>query len=147
MTIQTNGKSFEVHAWTGGNTAPKGEYSRNPVFRGLIHAFYRSQVRECGGLGLWACAGTTAMERARIFWNRARHDAWRTWTEAGIKNRNQEWQELVKLWNDYDAFQAEIKAAKGRSVAKILEDRNREIHLISQAAEKSTRWFRLYGSH
>ena len=84
MTIQTNGKLFEAHAWTGGNTAPQGEYSRNPVFRSLVHAWYRDQVRECGGLGLWACAGTSAMERARIFWNRALHDAWRTWTEAQI---------------------------------------------------------------
>jgi hypothetical protein len=42
--------------------------------------FFREQVRECGGLDLWACAGTSALERARIFWNAASLDAWRTFS-------------------------------------------------------------------
>jgi hypothetical protein len=33
---------------------------------------------ECGGLDFWKCAGTSSMERARIFWNRALLDAWAT---------------------------------------------------------------------
>ena len=63
-----------------------------------------------------------------------------------MTDRNQEWQELIKLWDDYDTFQAEIKTAKETSIARILQNHNREIHLISQAAEKSARWFYLYGS-
>lgn len=55
---------------------------RNVEFRELRKAFFREQLSECGGLDLWACAGTTALERARIFWNRAHLDAWATWREA-----------------------------------------------------------------
>ena len=65
---------------------------------------------------------------------------------ANMTNRNQKWQELIKLWDDYDDFQAEIKTAKETSIARILQNRNREIYLIAQAAEKSARWFYLYGS-
>ena len=61
-----------------------------------------------------------------------------------MTNRNQEWQELIKLWDDYDAFRAEIKTAKETSIAKILQNRDREIYLINQAAEKSAHWFYLF---
>lgn len=69
---------YTRHAWTGGDTPPPGERRHNPAFRRLVSLFFREQLRECGGLDLWACAGTSALERARIFWNRARLDGWRT---------------------------------------------------------------------
>ncbi len=75
-TIEANGKTYQRHGWTGGDVPPKG--FREPEFMGLVRAYFRDQVAECGGLDLWACAGTSALERARIFWNRARLDAWRT---------------------------------------------------------------------
>lgn len=75
-TITANGRIFERVAWTGGDTPPK-RY-RNRDYRALRRAFFRESVAICGGLNLWECAGTTALDRARIFWNQARLDAWRT---------------------------------------------------------------------
>lgn len=83
--IQT--KNFNVykrHAWTGGDSAPKGFRRENKEFRELVSAFFREQLEECGGLDYWKCAGTSSMERARIFWNRAMGDAWRTLTSKEI---------------------------------------------------------------
>ena len=77
-TIQTSAGTFSRRAWTGGDTAPSGERRRNPVFRELVRFFFREQLAECGGMDFWKCAGTGSVERARIFWNRAMHDAWRT---------------------------------------------------------------------
>ena len=48
------------------------------VFAGIRSLLFREYVRECGGLDLWECAGTTRWDRARLFWNRATLDAWRT---------------------------------------------------------------------
>lgn len=61
-------------AWTGGSW-PTEEDKQNPEFRKIRSYLFREQVKECGGLDLWACAGTSALERARIFWNRANADA------------------------------------------------------------------------
>lgn len=71
-----SGKHFSRKAWTGGDTPP-AKY-REACYRAIRSDLFREQVRECGGLDLWVCAGTSALERARIFWNRARLDAWRT---------------------------------------------------------------------
>src|SRR5438093_2035419 len=60
--------------------SPTPEVRRNADYRYLRPMFFREQVRECGGLDLWACAGTSALERARIFWNAASLDAWRTFS-------------------------------------------------------------------
>ena len=76
-TIKANGKTFQRIAWTGGDT-PTKESFRNSEFRSLVRAYFDDQIRDCGGLDLWACAGTSALERARIFWNRAKLDAHRT---------------------------------------------------------------------
>ena len=63
--------------WTGGTT-PSDADKATPEFRRLRSQLFREEVLRCGGLDLWACAGTSALERARIFWNRARLDAWAT---------------------------------------------------------------------
>ena len=79
-----------ITAWTGGSTPPRGFWQVNSAFRALTRFLYREQVKDCGGLGLWACAGTSSLERARIFWNRARLDAWATLRvelEAGKETR------------------------------------------------------------
>src|SRR5438093_7163350 len=77
-----SGRVYSRVAWTGGDT-PTSEVRRNADYRYLRRMFFREQVRECGGLDLWACAGTSALERARIFWNAATLDAWRTFSSHG----------------------------------------------------------------
>src|SRR6266571_2062458 len=74
-----SGRVYSRVAWTGGDT-PTSEGRRNADYRYLRRMFFREQVRECGGLGLWACAGTSALDRARIFWHRATLDACRTFS-------------------------------------------------------------------
>ena len=68
-------------AWTGGDTPPPGLRRRSAIFRGLVSYFFQEQLVECGGLDFWKCAGTSSMERARIFWNHALLDAWATFRE------------------------------------------------------------------
>jgi hypothetical protein len=65
-------------AWTGGSTPSPRLWGSNKAYRALTRKLYREQVKDSGGLDFWACAGTSAMERARLFWNRARLDAWAT---------------------------------------------------------------------
>ena len=78
MNIQTKrGHVYQRRAWTGGDR-PTIDFGNDPIEKDLIDAFYDEQVAECGGLGLWECAGTTADERKEIFRNRALMDAWRT---------------------------------------------------------------------
>jgi len=78
------GAIYQRVAWTGGGTPEseprlrKVDSSRGITFRELRREFFREQLRECGGLGLWKCAGTSSMERARIFWKRASADAYAT---------------------------------------------------------------------
>jgi hypothetical protein len=74
-----NGRKFLRTAWTGGDTPPKG--FNDPYFKGLRKQFFRELLKDCGGLDLWECAGTTRWERARIFWNQATLNAWRTLKE------------------------------------------------------------------
>lgn len=63
-------------AWTGGDTPPKDYTDR--LFRMVRSVFFRELLQQCGGLDLWKCAGTDSIERARIFWNEATLNAWRT---------------------------------------------------------------------
>ena len=65
-------------AWTGGDAPPPGLRRANAKFRAIVSYFFQEQLAECGGLDLWKCAGTTSMERARIFWRHALYDAWAT---------------------------------------------------------------------
>lgn len=71
-----DGKEYQIRAWTGG----KGNYTEctHPDFGWLRRWFFREQVKACGGLDFWECAGTSALQRARIFWNRASLDAFAT---------------------------------------------------------------------
>lgn len=71
--------SVPRRAWMGGDTPPADEARRNPIFRALRRAFFREQISDLGYLGL-----RFGLSHARIFWNRARLDAWRTWTESAI---------------------------------------------------------------
>jgi hypothetical protein len=78
MKITTKqGLTYERRAWTGGDK-PDVNFGKDPTEKDLIAAYYNDQVVDCGGLDLWECAGTTAMERVEIFMNRAIFDAWRT---------------------------------------------------------------------
>ena len=70
-----------LQSWTGGSVPPAGYRRRNAQYRVLVSALFQDQLRACGGLDLWKCAGTGSMERACIFWNRARLDAWATLRE------------------------------------------------------------------
>ena len=75
-TIGIHGKPLPVYqrrAWTGGGADYRS--CTHPDFQWMRRFFFREQIRECGGLDLWACAGTSALERARIFWKRASLDA------------------------------------------------------------------------
>jgi hypothetical protein len=65
-------------AWTGGSMPTRETRRNDNHFRFLRKMFFCEQVCDCGGLDLWACAGTSALERARIFWRRATADAWAT---------------------------------------------------------------------
>lgn len=65
-------------AWTGGDIAPANERRTNSKYRAIVRALFRESLRECGGLDYWKAAGTTSMERARMFWNHAKLDGWRT---------------------------------------------------------------------
>lgn len=69
-------------AWTGGSVPPEG-YNTD-LFRVIRRERFREQIADCGGLDLWKCAGTSSMERARIFWQRAKYDAWATIRNAGF---------------------------------------------------------------
>lgn len=71
------GKVYRLRAWTGGDS-PGPEDKSGEAYRLVRRSLFREQLKECGGLDLWKCAGTSCMERARIFWNRASLDAWRT---------------------------------------------------------------------
>jgi len=68
-----NGRQYSIRAWTGG----KSDYRActHPDFGWLRRWFFREEVKRCGGLDFWQCAGTSALQRARIFWNRASLDA------------------------------------------------------------------------
>ena len=74
--IQFDGKAYSRCAWTGGDTPPR-RYAA-AAYRAIRRAYFRESVGICGGLDLWACAGTSALDRARIFWRAARLDAWAT---------------------------------------------------------------------
>lgn len=78
MTETRTGHAFtNPTVWTGGSRPPT---ARKQAFFLMYfrRMYFREQVKDCGGLDLWACAGTSALERARIFWNRANYDAWAT---------------------------------------------------------------------
>ena len=79
--IAVGGRAFSRCAWTGGSTPP--ERFRSAEFVALRRWFFRESVSECGGLNLWECAGTSALDRARLFWNAASLDAWATLRNAG----------------------------------------------------------------
>lgn len=75
-TIEIGGKVYARFAWTGGDWPKKEDMSRE--FRKIRSAYFRDMVKNCGGLNFWTDCGTSAMDRARIFWNRSNGDAWRT---------------------------------------------------------------------
>lgn len=78
-SIQTRDlKVYNRRAWMGGKTPEKNLIRKNSEFRNLVSAFFREELRDCLGLDFWKCAGTSGMERARIFWNRAKLDAFAT---------------------------------------------------------------------
>lgn len=63
--------------WNGGCTPTKKD-KKNPVFKAIRSNIFRELLKNCGGLDYWKCAGTSSMERSRIFWNEANLNAWAT---------------------------------------------------------------------
>jgi len=76
-------QQYGVKAWTGGSRPPVGLTRTDKRYKGLVSFLFQGQLVECGGLDLWNCAGTTSIERARLFWTRAKYDAWATVRIAG----------------------------------------------------------------
>lgn len=98
LTIKTkSGEVYQRIAWTGGDTPP--DFAKNSKkFRELRSAFFREYLGLCARLDLWKFTdeklcqsdfdrehfkkhgyfGTGCIERARILWNAANLDAWRT---------------------------------------------------------------------
>jgi hypothetical protein len=92
---------FTRCAWTGGDTPPARHGDAD--YRAIRRALFRESVRDCGGLGLWECAGTSALDRARIFWNRARLDSWAT-----IRNRGRELAEHIRTGDTFTRYGMEF---------------------------------------
>lgn len=89
IIVTKSGATFRRVAWTGGDT-PRDANNlclRDKTFREIRSALFREHLARCGGLDLWwfpkeadpLLRGTSPLERARIFWNDATLDAWRTW--------------------------------------------------------------------
>lgn len=79
--IQTPIGPFERRAWTGGDGPPQDFEFLTSTTHCLYRFFLEEFIAECGGLGLWECAGTSANERLEMFKRWARCDAWATWRE------------------------------------------------------------------
>ena len=79
--------TYRRYAWTGGDTPRSNPLpkAKRKAFVAIRRDLFREQVAECLGLDFWACSGTSALERARIFWNRATLDAFRTVRDGGGK--------------------------------------------------------------
>lgn len=68
-----------VRAWTGGKSPSKADWRSNAKLRAItLYLFEKQHVESGVPLDFWACAGTTALQRARILWNRAKLDAFAT---------------------------------------------------------------------
>lgn len=77
MTMKAN--EFKPKAWTGGKAPTAADWQTNRNLRWITRWLFRKQHRESGvPMNFWACAGTSALERARILWNRAKLDAFAT---------------------------------------------------------------------
>jgi len=76
-TVTVDGITYNRIAWTGGDSHKR--IKSTPLFLKIRRAYFRESLRLCGGLNLWECAGTTSLERARIFWNQAHMDACATY--------------------------------------------------------------------
>jgi len=79
-----SGGVYPRYAWTGGDTPPPETRTQAFYFpyREIRREIFRELLQVCGGLDLWKCAGTSSMERARIFWREASYDAWRTFQRS-----------------------------------------------------------------
>lgn len=91
IPVCLNYMRFNRHAWTGGDTPPKPfqHTTQSASFKSLRRLMFRELLAICGGLDLWQHAGTSALDRTRIFWNQASLDAWRTLQSAGIPTINE----------------------------------------------------------
>jgi hypothetical protein len=78
--IKTVYGNYLRRAWTGGDTPPPNWERTNHIAAQLYSFFLEEQIADSGGLDFWACAGTSAEERLKMFENCARLDAWATFT-------------------------------------------------------------------
>lgn len=128
--ITRHGDLFERIAWAGG-TAPKAGISNNSIFgeayRDLRKAFFREYVKECGGLDLWSCAGTSALQKARTLRKHASYDAWATLRNyirnnmAEIHTSHSEWYSVYRLWFGQILVQGFRSREKAERVRKALD--------------------------
>lgn len=74
-----NSTEYTTRAWTGGKAPNKTDWQTNAKLRAITRYLFEKQHVESGvPLDFWACAGTSALQRARILWNRAKLDAFAT---------------------------------------------------------------------
>lgn len=85
IEVEIRGKSYTFDR-VAGSGRPTKEAKTTVAFKALRRFFFREELGICGGLDLWKCAGTGAIERARIFWNRAEADAWATLQNHNRRN-------------------------------------------------------------
>jgi hypothetical protein len=81
LKMTTHTYPLALVAWTGGDTPRTADIADRtaPVFLAMRSALFREQLatwRNANG------AGSLDVDTARIFWNRARLDAWRSYTES-----------------------------------------------------------------
>lgn len=79
LEIQTkSGRVYKRIAWQGGDSAPKDLRKISRDFRNLITFFFKEQLEDFSDF--WK--ELPDMDTARIFWKRAKGDAWATYRET-----------------------------------------------------------------
>jgi hypothetical protein len=73
----TSGRVYDRRAWMGGDTAPSGFRRANKDYRQLVRFFLRDQLADFREY--WKEA--PSLDTVRIFWARAKGDAWATFRE------------------------------------------------------------------
>lgn len=78
LQIKTkSGRTYQRIAWMGGDSAPKELRKISRDYRNIITFFFREQLRDFSDF--WK--ELPDMDTTRIFWKRAKADAWSTYRE------------------------------------------------------------------
>ena len=73
-----SGRKYQRVAWTGGSWKPEGLEKISKDYRDLVSFFFREQMMDFGNF--WG--DLPDMDTRRIFWRRAKADAYATYREA-----------------------------------------------------------------